>query len=200
MREFWEQRFADDKYAYGQQPNDFLVSQRHRLKPAMKVLAVADGEGRNGVWLAEQGLNVLSVDVSKNGLAKAQALAAERDVTLRTHCTDLAQWDWPQAEYDAVIAIFIHFMPDIRPRLHAAMLQTLKPGGLLVMEVFHKEQLAYESGGPPVEAMLYTQELLRHDFADAEIDFMEHGIVNLNEGVYHQGEASTIRMLVKRIN
>jgi cyclopropane fatty-acyl-phospholipid synthase-like methyltransferase len=198
MAGFWDERFGEPGYAYGTEPNAFLVSCRSLLKPGMKTLAVADGEGRNGVWLAQQGLEVLSVDGSGVGLAKARALAAERGVAIRTELADLTSWQWPQAGYDLVAAIFIHFPPEHRARMHRAMLEALKPGGVLIMEAFTPEQLKYRTGGPPVAEMLYTAPMLRTDFAGAEIVSLEETLTDLAEGPYHRGRAAVVRLILRR--
>lgn len=198
MSEFWDQRYAEPGYAYGTEPNAFFASQRHLLKPGMRALAVADGEGRNGVWLAEQGLEVLSVDASAVGLAKAQALARQRGVRIRTEQADLTRWDWPQAAFDVVAAIFIHFMPEHRARMHRAMLAALVPGGVLILEAFTPRQLEYRSGGPPVREMLYTADMLRADFAPAEILLLEETLAELEEGAYHRGTAAVVRLIARR--
>lgn len=198
MSEFWDQRYAEPGYAYGTEPNAFLASQRHRLKPGMRALAVADGEGRNGVWLATQGLEVLSVDASAVGLAKARALARRRGVRIRTEQADLTRWDWPQAAFDVVAAIFIHFMPEHRTRMHRAMLAALAPGGLLILEAFTPRQLEYRSGGPPLREMLYTADMLRADFASAEILLLEETLTELHEGAYHRGTAAVVRLIARR--
>ena len=193
MNEFWEQRYSEPGYAYGTEPNAFLVSQRHRLKPGMKARAVADGEGRNGVWLAQQGLEVLSVDASPTALKKARGLAAARGTTIRTECTDLTGWSWPRDSFDLVAAIFIHFPPEHRPRMHRAMLDSLKPGGLLIMEAFHVDQLKHKSGGPPVLEMLYAADMLARDFAGAERLELQELLTELHEGAYHSGTAAVVR-------
>lgn len=198
MSEFWDTRFAGRDFAYGTEPNAFLVAQRGYLQPSISCLAVADGEGRNGVWLAQQGLRVLSVDSSSVGLGKAQSLAAARGVTIETQLADLLTWDWPVARFDIVAAIFIHFLPAHRARMHAAMLGALKPGGVLIMEAFHPDQLQFNSGGPPVFEMLYTAEMLRADFADAEILLLEEQHTGLAEGMYHRGTAAVVRLVCRR--
>jgi len=196
MKEFWEERYGEEGYAYGTVANEFLMSQQHRFSAGMKALAVGDGEGRNGVWLAEQGLEVLSVDYSVTGMEKARQLAASRNVRLTTECVDLTQWQWPVNEYDLVVAIFIHFSSEQRPQLHRKMLAALKPGGLIIMEAYDKGQLNYKTGGPPVEDMLYSDALLREDFAAAELLHAEHAIVELHEGKYHNGMSSLLRWVV----
>lgn len=198
MKDFWDSRYAEPGHAYGTVPNAFLVSQKDFLKPGAKVLAVADGEGRNGVWLAEQGLKVLSVDASAVGLRKARALAAERGVTLDTEQVDLTTWNWPRGAFDAVVAIFIHFPPDSRTRMHRAMLEALTPGGVLILEAFTPEQLNYNSGGPPVREMLYTADMLREDLSGGELLMIEETLTDLAEGQYHRGRAAVVRLVARR--
>jgi SAM-dependent methyltransferase len=196
--DFWNSRYAESGYAYGTEPNAFLAAQKKYFKPGGKALAVADGEGRNGVWLAQQGLDVLSVDASEAGLEKARELAADRGVRLRTERADLATWTWPEAQYDLVAAIFIQFYPEVRARMHRAMFQALKPGGVLILEAFTPEQLQYRSGGPPVVEMLYTADMLRIDFAGGEILGIEGLVTELAEGKYHRGPAAVVRLLLRR--
>ncbi|GAB6051980.1 class I SAM-dependent methyltransferase [Magnetospira thiophila] len=194
----WHDRFNVDDYIYGTAPNRFLVSQAHRLRPGQSCLAVADGEGRNGVWLAEQGLIVHSVDGAASGLAKARKLAETRGVPLHTELADLRHWNWPKATYDVVAALFIHFASDDRPTMHRAMAEALKPGGLLLMEVFHPDQLAYKTGGPPVVDMLYAAATLREDFNGLTIESLEECRTELDEGVLHSGTAAVTRLIATR--
>ncbi len=197
-REFWDSRFAEKGYAYGTEPNEFLVSQKRYLKPGLKALAVADGEGRNGVWLAQQGLDVLSVDQSVVGLAKARELAAQRGVSIRTEQTDLTTWKWPENEFDVVVAIYIHFPPAVRAQMHERMYAALKPGGVLILEAFTPKQLEYKTGGPQDPAMLYTMEMLRKDFPAGERLLLEEMITGLNEGPYHRGQAAVVRLVLRK--
>ncbi len=196
--EFWDARYGEPGYAYGTAPNAFLVGQRAHLRRGMRALAVADGEGRNGVWLAEQGLEVLSVDASQVGLRKARELAATRGVELRTECVDLAHWDWPVATFDVLASIFVHFPPAVRARLHGAMYRALTPGGLLILEAFTPAQLRYQSGGPRSVEMLYSAELLRGDLPAGELLLLEETETELDEGPYHRGRAAVVRLLLRR--
>src|SRR5262249_22900825 len=169
MSEFerWESRFSAPGYLFGTAPNAFLASQAHRLEAGQKALTLADGEGRNGVWLAEQGLDVLAVDFSPTALQKARALAAERGVTLRAIEADLAQWSWPTDAFDVIAAIFIQFAgPDVRSKIFAGIKQALKPGGWLLMQGYRPEQLTYRTGGPGQVENLYTRAILQEAFAD----------------------------------
>jgi cyclopropane fatty-acyl-phospholipid synthase-like methyltransferase len=199
---FWNDRYAEPGCGYGTAPNAYLAAQAHRLRPGMTALVPGDGEGRNGVWLAEQGVHVLSVDLSEVGLQKAQALAAERGVAIQTERADLTAWDWPEATFDVVVEVYLHLGPGARSRLHAAMLAALKPGGLLILEAFRKEQLRYReqygSGGPPDTAFLYDAETLQQDFAAAEILDLEETVTTLREGSYHSGPAAVVRGLFRR--
>jgi 2-polyprenyl-3-methyl-5-hydroxy-6-metoxy-1,4-benzoquinol methylase len=199
---FWDDRYGESGYAYGTTPNHFLTEQQHRLQPAMKTLVVGDGEGRNGVWLATQGLDVLSIDLSPVGLAKAQALATQHQVQIQTQCADLTTWDWVEDAYDLVVSIYLHFAPDVRQKIHRSMLKALKPGGLIILEAFNLDQLQYQieyhSGGPPVQEMLYQPEMLRADFAGGEILELTETVTELHEGQYHEGKASVIRLVLQK--
>lgn len=196
----WDERFSGAGYLYGVEPNAFLVRQRHRLKPGTRVLAVADGEGRNGVWLAQQGMRVTSVDGSAVAVRKALKLAMTRGVSIRAEVAELIGWRWTGPPVDAVAAIFIHFPPETRPRVHRAMAEALAPDGLLILEAFHKDQLGRGTGGPPRKDMLYDAAMLREDFEAAGLEILEiaEGETDLDEGPSHRGSAMTIRMVARR--
>lgn len=195
----WDARFDTPDYVFGTEPNAFLAGQSHRLQPGMQALAVADGEGRNGVWLAQQGLEVLSVDGSSTALAKARKLAAERGVTLETELADLAHWDFGRERFDLVAAIFIQFAgPELRQRLFAAIANSLKPGGLLILQGYRPEQLAYGTGGPRQADQLYTSAMLRDAFAGMEILHLQEHDTVINEGHGHQGMSALIDLVARK--
>lgn len=194
----WEERYALPGYLYGSAPNRFLAAQAHLLRPGMHALAVADGDGRNGVWLAEQGLRVLSVDRSPLAIEKAAALAASRGVTLETEVVDLFQWRWPVATFDVVVSIFFHLASPRREAMHARMVRTLRPGGRLILEAFTKRQLQFASGGPRDLEALYSAEELQADFADLEIERLDEAETELDEGAFHQGPAALIRLVARK--
>lgn len=195
---FWDQKYDDPNHLYGTRPNAFLVDQAWRLPPRAKVLAVADGEGRNGVWLAQQGHAVMAVDASPRGLQKAAKLALDRGVALSTMCADLCDWDWPESVYDAVVAIFFQLPSALRATLHRRMLTAVKPGGLVILEAFRPEQLPLASGGPKNPDMLYTPESLRDDFAAADLLLCEPAQAILDEGPGHSGPAELVRLIARR--
>lgn len=198
VRMSWDERFAREEYVYGKKPNAFLVRQMAELAPGSRVLVPGDGEGRNGVWLARQGMRVLSVDSSSVGLAKTRRLADDCGVAIETECADLAAWEWPDSEFDAVVSIFLHLPPEVRSDIHAAMLKALKPGGRIILQAFRPEQVGYESGGPRTVSWLYTATMLAADFAEADILINEVELVALDEGPLHQGPAATIGVVARR--
>jgi cyclopropane fatty-acyl-phospholipid synthase-like methyltransferase len=193
----WDQRYSGEEYFYGTEPNAFLVSQAGRLRSGMKCLAVADGEGRNGVWLAEQGLDVLSVDASPVAQTKAQKLAQVRGVKMRFGQVDLLQWAGDDL-YDMVAAIFIQFVgPDLRAQQFANLKQHLKPGGLLLLQGYRPQQLDYKTGGPSQVENLYTETMLRELCADMEIlHLQEHDSV-IHEGSGHSGMSALIDLVAR---
>jgi SAM-dependent methyltransferase len=196
----WNQRYQGEEFHFGKEPNAFLVSHRALFTAGARCLAVADGEGRNGIWLAQQGLAVLAVDNSTVALAKARGYAAEVGVNLQFECADLLNWDWGEARYDVVVAIFIQFAPpQLREPLFDAMKKSLKSGGLLLMQGYTPRQLDYRTGGPSQVENLYTAELLRTAFADMDIrELREHDSV-LCEGQGHNGMSALIDLVaVKR--
>ena len=195
----WDERYAQHGYLFGTEPNAFLVSQRALLRPGMRCLAVADGEGRNGVWLAQQGLRVLSVEASAVALEKAKILAQQRGVTIDLEQADLAQWEWGENRFDMVAAIFIQFAPPgLRERMFEGIKRCLKPGGLLLLQGYTPRQLKYKTGGPPVAENMYTEVLLRDAFADMEwLHFAEHDKV-ISEGAGHSGMSALIDLVARK--
>ncbi|HUZ31794.1 MAG TPA: class I SAM-dependent methyltransferase [Xanthobacteraceae bacterium] len=194
----WETRYRPPDYLFGKEPNAFLKSQALRLRPGQTALSVADGEGRNGVWLAEQGLDVLTVDFSETALTKAQALARDRGVRIATEVADLTSWRWPKAAFDVIAAIFIHFGGAERDTFFANLKAALKPGGLLLMESYRPAQLDYRTGGPPKVDLMYTRELLQKAFSDfSELDIRERDNV-ISEGTAHVGMSALIDFVGKK--
>jgi len=194
--ERWEKRFSAPGYHFGTEPNVFLRSQGHLLRPGQSALAVADGEGRNGVWLAQQGLDVLSVDFSPTALRKAEALAAARGVRLRTEQADIETWTWPREAFDVVVGIFVQFpTPAGQARMFEGMKCALKPGGLLLIEGYGPRQLEYATGGAKGLARLGTPERLRAAFADfASLDIREYDAMT-SEGDAHVGMAALVDLV-----
>ena len=165
--ERWQDRFSGQDYAFGKEPNYFLKSCKQLLPRSGRALAVADGEGRNGVWLAEQGLDVLSIDFSPLAQAKARALAIEMRVSVNFEIADVHRWNYPEAEFDVVVEIFTQFSsPNERRAKWTGMRQTLKPGGLLILQGYTPKQIEYATGGPKQIQNLYSRKMLKEAFSD----------------------------------
>lgn len=195
----WESRFASAEYRFGKEPNEFLVRCKPLLPRTGKALAVADGEGRNGVWLAQQGLDVTSTDFSPSAQAKAKKLAAENNVTVDFVEADAHEWAYPEAAFDVVAEIFTQFStPEKRPKKWAGMRRALKRGGLLIVQGYTPKQLEYATGGPKQIEQLYTREMLERafgDFNDLNIVEEEH---ELQEGPGHSGLSAVIGLTARK--
>ena len=195
----WNQRFSAENYVFGTEPNQFLASQHHRLAPNSRVLSIADGEGRNSVWLACQGLKVDAVDFSPIGIEKAKRLAAAKGVTVAFQHADILAWDWPVETYDVVVGIFFQFTgPDGRAKIFKGMQQAVRPGGLLMIQGYRPKQLEYGTGGPKVLENLYTTELLRTAFKDMEILHLEEHDSEVDEGPGHSGMSALIDLVARK--
>lgn len=197
--EQWNARYAQDAFLFGVEPNAFLKRQAGLLRPGLKALAIADGEGRNGVWLARQGLDVLSIDVSENAQAKAAALAQSHGVSLELLLLDVIAWDWPVEAFDVVAAIFIQFAGPIeRARIFSGIRRSLKPGGLLLLEGYRPEQLDHGTGGPSAVENLYTAPMLHDAFAGFEILELAEYDAELQEGSAHSGLSALIDLVARK--
>ncbi len=197
--QFWNARYATDDYIFGTAPNVFLASQAGLIRPGMHALAIADGEGRNGVWLAEQGVQVHAVEVSPVALDKARKLASEHGVALDFERADILDWNWPDAAYDLIAAIFIQFAPPPeRDRIIAGIRRSLKPGGVLVLQGYTPKQIEFATGGPPDAANMYTAELLRDWFGDWDIVQLDEHESMISEGSHHHGMSALIDLVVRR--
>ncbi|WP_124949507.1 SAM-dependent methyltransferase [Sulfuriferula thiophila] len=195
----WDERYNVPEFIFGTEPNVFLTQQAFRLTPGQRVLAVADGEGRNGVWMAQQGLSVLSVEGSSVALAKAQKLAQERGVNLDFECADLLRWQWGEARFDAVVAIFIQFAdPAGRKILFEGMKAALKPGGLLLLQGYTPRQLEFKTGGPSAAENMYTEPMLRELLAGWEILHLHEHDEHISEGAHHHGMSALIDVVARK--
>ena len=195
----WNQRFAAPGFLFGSEPNAWLREHANIWTAGERVLCVADGEGRNSVWLAEQGLAVDAFDIAEIGVAKARDLAAQRSVAVNFTVAECDTWAWPDGTLDGVAAIFVQFAdPDLRTRLFNNMVRALKPGGWLVLQGYTPQQLEYRTGGPPVASHLYTETLLREAFADLDIVTLREYEAELAEGIGHHGRSALIGMVARR--
>ena len=193
----WDERYATDEYLYGTEANTFLTSVIDRIPPG-RVLCLAEGEGRNAVWLAEQGRSVTAVDASPVGLDKARQLAAAGGVYIDAVVADLADYPIPADHWDAIVSIFCHIRPDLRLDLHRRSVRGLRPGGVFVLEAYTPAQLRHRTGGPPNEAMLMTLAGLRQELAG--LDFV-HAVEcerEVVEGRLHHGLGAVVQVVAIR--
>ena len=194
----WDARFSTEDYIFGTAANVWLAQHRDLLPAGGRVLAVADGEGRNSVWLAQQGMQVDAFDVSPIGVSKANKLAKQANVQVNYQVCGADQFDWKPEAYDAVVAIFIQFAdPDARARLFAHMKSVLKPNGLILLQGYTPKQLDYRTGGPPSLDHLYTEALLRDAFNDMTIVELQAYESVLAEGTQHSGRSALIGMVAR---
>jgi cyclopropane fatty-acyl-phospholipid synthase-like methyltransferase len=198
--DFWNKRFDTPDYIFGKAPNEYLEAQaKHHLKKGNSVLCVADGEGRNSVWLAKQGMRVDAFDLSEIALKKAIALATEEAVQVQFSLASSDTWDWKPNHYDAVIGIFIQFAdPVMRARLFAQMVSTLRPGGVLIIQGYTPKQLEFKTGGPSILEHLYTDNMIRDLIGDLEpIDLCVYEKA-LSEGPKHTGMSALLGLVARK--
>ncbi|HJW02642.1 MAG TPA: class I SAM-dependent methyltransferase [Azospira sp.] len=199
--QFWSERFraAGDDYLFGTAPTRFLALHEFLLGVGNSVLSVADGEGRNSVWLAEQGLQVTAVEISPVAVEKARRLAMGRGAPVQFIVADMLAWEWPEAAYDLVVAMFIQFAgPAEREVLFAGMQRALKPGGRLLLHGYTPKQLEYRTGGPGAVENLYTSEMLRAAFSGLEIEELREYEADLAEGQAHRGRSALIDLVARK--
>lgn len=192
----WNQRYSSDGFAYGTEPNSFLVENAKLLTGS--VLSLAEGEGRNAVFLATLGLDVLGVDGSAVGLKKAHQLAASKGVTIRTEVADLATYEPPANFYGSVVSIFAHLPSDVRRRLYRLVEQSLKPGGIILLEAYSKSQLSRDTGGPKDPDMLMTVVDIQKEFPDCEVILCHEIEREVVEGEFHTGMASVVQFIGRK--
>jgi SAM-dependent methyltransferase len=194
----WDARFTGDGFQFGEAPNRYLEELRCWMAPGMRALALGDGEGRNGAWLAQQGLVVTSLDWSAVGMAKAARLAQRRGVAMETIVADAAAWDYPPARFDLIAWIYLHLPPADRAAAARGVLRALAPGGLLALECFTPAQQGRRSGGPKSPDLLWSRAIVEDLFAELEVLELLEGTVSLDEGPRHQGPAEIVRALLRK--
>jgi SAM-dependent methyltransferase len=194
----WDSRYGREDFFYGSEPNDFLRTHGHRIAPHGEVLCLAEGEGRNAVFLASLGHSATGVDGSPVGLQKAHRLASERGTTIDTVVADLGAYDLGTARWDAVVSIWCHLSAAMRPSMHARVRRALRHGGLVLFEHYHPRQLDYRTGGPPDAAMMLTLDELRSDFDGFELLHAWEGERNIIEGTGHKGPSFVTQFVARK--
>lgn len=195
----WNRRFSEPGYLFGTEPNRWLHRHANLWVAGQRVLCVADGEGRNSVWLADRGLIVDAFDIAEVGVRKARDFARITGVKVNFAVADIATLDWPESLYDGVVAIFIQFAdPALRARIFHGMVRCLKPGGVLVLQGYGLKQLEFGTGGPSIASHLYTPELLRESFAGMEILELREYEDDLTEGTGHRGHSALVGLVARK--
>jgi hypothetical protein len=194
MNNIWNERYSQEEYVYGEEPNVFIAEQLNKLQNGIIILP-CEGEGRNAVHAASQGWIVNSFDSSEAGKTKAIQLADKMGVSIEYEIADAVSADYRESSADAVAFIYAHFPPAIRKQIHQKAISWLKPGGKIIIEAFNPAQLQNSSGGPKDISMLYTEEIIREDFQELNIELIETLQTTLQEGKYHQGKADIIRFV-----
>jgi hypothetical protein len=199
MKNFWDTRYAGEEFVYGKEPNVFFALQLALLDPGTLLLP-GEGEGRNAVHAALAGWKVEAFDQSKVAAEKALSYASDMGVHLDYRVSGIEESSMLPEAYDAVGLIYVHAPPPLRKRLHSRVVQSLKPGGTVILEAFHVSQLGNDTGGPKIPDLLFTEEIIRTDFSGLEINKLEQVCVHLDEGAFHQGEAEIIQFLGRKTN
>ncbi|MCB1367629.1 MAG: class I SAM-dependent methyltransferase [Rhodobacteraceae bacterium] len=195
----WDERYSEPGFLFGTAPAQFLAEQAEYLQRGLTALAVADGEGRNSVYMAERGMRVTAMDASEVGLAKAKGLAAARSAPVNFVQADLRTWDWQPEAFDLVAAIFIQFAdPGFRAEIFAGMTRTLKPGGILLLHGYTPEQVAFGTGGPPNPDYMYTTDMLTEAFGDMDILRLAAYEREVDEGRGHKGRSALIDLVARK--
>jgi SAM-dependent methyltransferase len=193
----WEGRYGADEFVYGTEPNEFLTEAVAGINPG-DVLCLADGEGRNGVYLATLGHRVTSVDLTQSGMDKAARLAAERGVELTTVVADLADYDLGSERWDLIVSIFAHTPPPVRRAIHAGVASALRPGGRFVLEAYTPDQIGRGTGGPPVPELTMTLAGLRDELTDLDLEVGRELVRPVVEGSGHTGDGAVVQVIARR--
>lgn len=201
LRAFWDERYSAGQFVYGVEPNTFLFRHAAPLSAGDTVLCLADGEGRNGVWLATQGAAVTSTDISSAGLRKAEDLARGKGVGLQFEVGDVTELDLGSDRWNLVVSIFLHLPADRRRRLHQRVVKALKPGGRYLYEAYGAGQLALGTGGPKEAELLVNLDEVAADFAGDPSCAIVHrfqGVRAVHEGPLHQGDGEVVQLIVRK--
>lgn len=198
MESTWHKRFHSEDYYYGEEANVFIQQQAFRLEACQKVIAFAEGEGRNAVFLAQRGHNVTAIDYAESGLLKTKKLAQKHAVHVHTKKVDLLADHVPHEEYDAAIMVFGHFHKDAQKMILTKLKNAVKPGGMIMLEVYSKEQLHYGTGGPPDLDMLYDPTDILAWFEGHKVIHFFYGEQERVEGKAHTGVAHVIQLVARK--
>lgn len=197
-KETWDQRFAGDSFLFGEQPNQYLRNQFHHLRPG-NALSIADGEGRNSVWMATQGLKLKAFDFSANALGKAKRLAQQHSVVVNFSCSDWQSFDWKPTYYDNIVGVFFQFAgTDDRIQLFKLIDASLKPGGVVLIQGYSPAQLQFNTGGPGKLENLYDKPMLISAFPNYQVLDLQAYEAEIHEGAAHNGMSGLIGYVAQK--
>jgi len=198
MKDFWNKRYSEDNLAYGEFPNDFLNENLSYIPECGKVLCIAEGQGRNALFLARQGFQVTAVDYSEVGIKKIQEQARDQNLKLKTFIADLKDFDFGIEKWDGVISIFCHLPSSLRKEVHQRITPSLTSTGVLLLEAYTPKQLDFNTGGPKDPDMFYSSSILAQDFPDLKILSNQECIREIHEGIYHQGMSAVVQLIATK--
>jgi 2-polyprenyl-3-methyl-5-hydroxy-6-metoxy-1,4-benzoquinol methylase len=197
MEQFWNDRYGAEAYAYGTQPNQFLF-ENLQVIPKGRILFASEGEGRNAVFAAQIGYEVVAFDTSEKGKIKADQLALEKGVQITYTVGELDQLGYEKETFEGLVLIYAHFDDSIRANMHKKLIHLVKPGGTILFEAFNKDQLQYPSGGPKKAAMLFDLDEVKNEFVNCDFSYLKSEIIELSEGAFHQGKGAVIRFIASK--
>ncbi len=202
--EFWDEKYKDSNYGYGEAPNAFLLSQQEYVEGLGNAFVPGDGEGRNGIWLASLGLALRSMDLSQIAVDHALEAAAKRDLIIDAWQGDLSEMVWVDGQWDCIAAIWLHLPEALRKQVHAGLWKSLTPGGIILIEAYRPAHVEYRKeygskGGPPTAIHMFSEEILREDFPEGEFELLEDADVVLDEGTGHYGRSATIQARIRKL-
>ncbi len=198
MKDFWNKRYSEEDFAYGIEANDFLKEAASFIKPNSDILCIAEGEGRNAVYLAELGHKVTAIDYSESGLTKLKLLAKTKGVSIETICADLNEYTFEENKWDVIVSIFGHFPNQLREKIFSSIYSSLKTEGFFILEAYSKHQLKFNTGGPQSLDLLYSVYELANDLNEFQFLEIKQNERFVAEGKYHHGQSSVIQILAKK--
>lgn len=198
MKDFWNSRYSEQGFAYGTEPNEFLVEQANLIKKGSRILCVSEGEGRNALFLASLGHDVTAMDISSVGLEKAEERAKELNLIIKTETADLNDFDMGDSRWDAVVSIFGHLSPELRSKIHKNVIRSLKSGGIFLLESYTPEQMMLKTGGPKEENMMMSLKIIEDELAALNTIIKRTCIRDIHEGKYHNGLSAVVQYIGKK--
>jgi SAM-dependent methyltransferase len=199
MKEFWNERYSENGFAYGIKANDFLIENYHIFNPRSRILCLAEGEGRNAIFMAKHGFDVCAVDQSEIGINKLNKWATEENIKIESVVADLNEYGLGENKWDGIISIFGHLPPILRAKVHHEIIKSLKVGGLFLCEGYTIEQLKFGTGGPKDSQLFLSKEILQEELKELKLIKLEAKERIISEGKYHQGNSAVVQFIGQKV-